>query len=161
MRKNLTLCMVSFTLVHMWVAIASTSGQEWSQFRGGSLQSSFTAGKPVTDLAEKNQRWSIDLPQGHSSPVISGTRIYLTSADRDASTVSTHCVDIKSGKQLWKTTESVTEWENIHPFNSLATPTCCADEDGVVSYFGSYGLIRYSNNGRKLWEHRIPVATVQ
>ena len=161
MRKNLALCMVSFTLIQMWVAIASTSGQEWSQFRGGSLQSSFTAGKPVTDLAEKNQRWSIDLPQGHSSPVISGNRIYLTSADRDASTVSTHCFDIKTGKQLWKTAESVAEWENIHPFNSFATPTCCADEDGVVSYFGSYGLIRYSSNGRKLWEHRIPVATVQ
>ncbi|MEC7603774.1 MAG: hypothetical protein VX668_07145, partial [Planctomycetota bacterium] len=72
MRKNLALCMASFTLIQMWVAIGLTSGQEWSQFRGGSLQSSFTAGKPVTDLAEKNQRWSIYLPQGHSSPVISG-----------------------------------------------------------------------------------------
>jgi hypothetical protein len=148
-----------------WLLVASatsmTFGQEWSQFRGGQLQGAYEKGKAPAMLEDSNLKWSVDLPKGHSSPVVRQDKVFVTSADKDSNTVTTHCFSLETGTPLWHASEKVDEWERIHDFNSHATPTCCCDAEGVLSYFGSYGLIRYSNDGKKIWETRIPITEVQ
>ena len=150
---------VAVLFVYLLTSVAAA--QDWSQFRGGPMQAIYKSGSPVKSLSDSNLVWKVPLESGHSSPSVYQDRLYVTSANTQTSKVSTHCFSLTDGKRLWTASESVSTWEKIHPFNSLATPTCCADEHGVVAYFGSYGLVRYSNKGQKLWEHRIPVTTVQ
>ena len=147
-----------------WVACFGLNicgGQEWSQFRGGVFQGKLTTGRPVEALEEGSLRWIRQIPAGHSSPVVSKGRIYVTSFSAEEKRVATHCFSLASGEPLWMASERVEKWPQVHPFNSQASPTCCADAEGVVSYFGAYGLIRYSNSGEKIWEVRLPIARVQ
>ncbi len=134
---------------------------DWTQFRGGSQQGKIQREDPVRSLADNHLVWSKEIPSGHSSPVVSQGKIYLTSSSQDDQIVTTHCFSLKNGEMLWQATESVEKWASIHSFNSQATPTCCCDEEGVVSYFGSYGLIRYSHVGEKIWEIKMPISKVQ
>jgi outer membrane protein assembly factor BamB len=145
----------------VYLLASVTLGQDWSQFRGGSMQAIYKGGSPVKSMSDRNLVWKVPIESGHSSPAVFQDRLYVTSANPQSSKVSTHCFSLSDGQRLWTVSESVSTWEKIHPFNSLATPTCCADSDGVVAYFGSYGLVRYSNQGQKIWEHRLPVTTVQ
>jgi len=46
--------------------------------------------------------WKVDLPQGYSSPIIHGDRIYLT-AQREESLL-TLAIDRSNGKILWERT---------------------------------------------------------
>ncbi|MDG2221173.1 MAG: PQQ-binding-like beta-propeller repeat protein [Rubripirellula sp.] len=135
--------------------------EEWSQFRGGQLQGAYERGEAPASLDDSKLKWAVDVPEGHSSPVVRQGKVFVTSAEQDTNTVTTHCFSLETGETLWNVSEKVDEWERIHDFNSHATPTCCCDAGGVLSYFGSYGLIRYSNDGKKIWEARIPITEVQ
>ena len=55
----------------------------WPQFRGpnSSGVSPGTAKLPAEISPEKNLIWRVALPQGHSSPVIQGGRIFLTALE--------------------------------------------------------------------------------
>lgn len=142
-------------------ANGSVFGNDWSQFRGGSQQGKIQRDDPVKSLADNHLVWRKEVPSGHSSPVVSQGKVYLTSASQADQKVTTHCFSLNNGEMLWQASESVEKWASIHPFNSQATPTCCCDDEGVLSYFGSYGLIRYSHAGEKIWEVKMPIAKVQ
>ena len=113
-------------------ATSMTFGQEWSQFRGGQLQGGYERGEAPAMLEDSNLKWSVDLPKGHSSPVVRQGKVFVTSADQDTNTVTTHCFSLETGTPLWHASEKVDEWERIHDFNSHATPTCCCDAEGVL-----------------------------
>jgi hypothetical protein len=65
---------------------ASARGDDWPQFRGPDGQGHSTEKNlPVEWSEAKNLLWKVSVPgMGWSSPVISGDRIWLTSAVDDA-----------------------------------------------------------------------------
>lgn len=98
--------------------------------------------------------WRTEQEEGHSTPILQGGRIFLTSAAH--STLSTACLDSRTGRELWKRTVSVPKIEEFHPSEgsaAMATPAC--DGERVFVFFGSYGLICYDLEGRTLWEKRM------
>ncbi|HZO84702.1 MAG TPA: hypothetical protein VFC26_05785, partial [Verrucomicrobiae bacterium] len=46
--------------------------------------------------------WKTELASGHSTPVISGERIFLTSYDASSNELATLALDQRTGKLLWK-----------------------------------------------------------
>src|SRR5438105_1917057 len=47
--------------------------------------------------------WKIDVPgEGHSSPIVFGNRIFLTSALADTQERVLFCLDRETGKELWR-----------------------------------------------------------
>ena len=66
--------------VAVGVARTRAAGPEdWSRFRGPNGSGvSETAGLPLTFGPEENVIWKTELPFGHSSPILTGDRIYLT-----------------------------------------------------------------------------------
>jgi outer membrane protein assembly factor BamB len=100
---------------------------------------------------DRNVLWKTALPSGHSSPVVHGSRIYLT-AVRDK-TLLTLALDRDTGKVLWEARAPHEAREKIHAIGSQAQPTPATDGTCVISFFGSSGLLCYDTDGKLRW-HR-------
>jgi len=133
----------------------------WPQFRGpDAVASAVGAGKaPVHFGPKTNLVWSTDLPPGISSPVLWGSRIFLTGVDNGK--LVTLALDRSTGKVLWSQPAPAEKLEAAHRIGSPAAPTACTDGERVVAYFGSYGLLAYDFAGKELWRHPLPVPVVE
>jgi outer membrane protein assembly factor BamB len=154
----------------------------WPQFRGPAASGVGTGSPPVEWSGEsgKNVLWKTTIPGlGHSSPVIWGDRIFLTSAvpasgdatlkvglygdiqpveNEGPQSFNVYCVDRKSGKILWPQT-SVSGQPTIkrHPKSTHASATPATDGRRLIVSFGSEGLYAYDLNGKLLWKKDLGV----
>ena len=126
----------------------------WNQLRGPN-GAGFAAGcRPPLKIAADQSAWKASLPPGKSSPVLWGSRIFLTAVqDRRLTTLA---IDAQSGKILWKRLAPEVPLARIHRANSAAASTPCADADRVYVYFASYGLLCYDHEGREQWTKALP-----
>ncbi len=139
------------------------TGQNWPSFRGP-MASGVAEGHPVpvkwdTELSE-NIRWKTYIPGlGHSSPIVWGNRIFVTTAVKDKgqsslkvgmygdvesakeeNVFSWHilCIDREDGKILWDRRSYMGKPKiKRHPKSSHANSTACTDGNYVVAFFGS------------------------
>lgn len=130
---------------------------DWPQFRGNN-SCGIGSGKPPTNFGPgKNELWKTPLGSGHSSPCIAGDRIFLTTCDKENLSLSVVCLNRDDGKVVWKRSVTAEKFEKGHPsFNAASSSPCC-DDEYVVTYFGSYGLVAYDHEGNMKWEKRLPV----
>lgn len=146
-----------FTLLAFMV-LASEIHAEWPQFRGINSSGVGSGSPPVEFGPGVNELWKIELAQGHSSPCISGDRMFLTTVHRDESALAIVCLDPTEGAVLWERKIPVDQFEKGHPsFNPASSSPCC-DSERVVAYFGSYGIVCFDHDGEKLWEKKLPLA---
>ncbi|HEY7422686.1 MAG TPA: PQQ-binding-like beta-propeller repeat protein [Gemmataceae bacterium] len=126
---------------------------DWPQFRGPNCSGHAAGGERLPDRIGPNRNvlWKTDLPPGHSSPVVVSDRIYLTAVrDKKLLTVA---LDRKDGRVLWEVEAPARKLETVHGIGSHAQPSPAADNERVVSFFGSCGLFCYDRGGKLLW-HR-------
>jgi len=128
--------------------------------------------------------------RGLSSPVVWGDRIFLT-ADIEGEAVEgavppkhrirgepfrhpdsvgmnhKHILkvlsfDAKTGRKLWeKTAYDGVVADEIHKFNSYASPTPVTDGKFVYAYFESQGLFKYDFEGKQIWKMSLgPISTL-
>jgi outer membrane protein assembly factor BamB len=134
------------------------------------------ANPPVTWSDNKNIRWKTAVPgKGHSTPIVWGERIFLTTAipygetvkprlpprpgahDNLASTrrheYAVLAVNRKSGKILWQQTmHKDLPHEAGHVTASLASASPVTDGEHVFAFFGSRGLYCLDTSGKLLWK---------
>jgi len=138
-------------------AAVNDATTSWPQFRGPN-SSGIGAGKPPVQFGpNQNVLWKTPLGPGLSSPVIWGSRIFVTEVDRTKKRLDTLCIDRHSGKILWRSSVSAAAIEDVHELSSPAGATPVTDGERVYVYFGSYGLVAYDLNGKQLWEKRLPL----
>jgi len=113
---------------------------------------------PVRFGPGQNAIWETGVGSGISSPVVWEWRILLTEFDRTAKQLTTVCIDRRTGRIQWKRTVTAEEIEKVHQIGSPAAPTPAVDGERVYVYFGSYGLLCYSLEGKPLWERRLPLS---
>ena len=148
-------CMRCFFLLGLITALATTTAaaQEWTRFRGANGTGLSDARTVPVQWTESDYNWRIKLPGGgHSSPVLWGDRIFLSSAD--AVNFSVLCLDEKDGRLRWKKDYPHGEYE-LHKFSSFASATCAADDERV--YFtrqngGHIFLCALKQTGEPAWE---------
>ncbi|MBS0201708.1 MAG: PQQ-like beta-propeller repeat protein [Planctomycetes bacterium] len=154
--------------------------QDWPQWRGP-LGTGFApnSNPPVQWSETKNIRWKSALPgKGHSTPVIWGQRIFLTTAipegeplpPRKSTAPGTHdgvpvthrhrfvvlAVDRGTGKILWqKTVHQKLPHEGGHYTGSLASNSVVTDGQHVYAFFGSHGLYCLDMNGDVKWQRQL------
>lgn len=176
------LCLRTIVFICATVLVAAES--DWPSFRGpGAAGVSHTAKPPVTwDIAAgRNIAWSTPIPGlGHSSPVVWGDRVFLTSAvvlpadEKQSAEASLdakvdlknykvlgtvrhawrmYCLDRRSGRILWERTahEGVPRIKR-HSKASQANATPATDGSRVVAMMGSEGLYAWDMDGRLLWK---------
>ena len=131
-------------------ALAVTSDDGWRRFRGPNGQGvSDSVGLPVEFGPGKNVVWSTTLPPGHSSPVQTAARIFLTVVEDDK--LLTLCLDRSSGEVIWRRRAPRPRSERFDPRNHPEAPSPVVDEDNVYVFFAEYGLIAYDHEGEQLW----------
>jgi len=138
------------------VCVAPLRAQNWPGFRGANEDG--IAEKPRAPAhfgPLSNVLWKAELPRGHSSPVLWKEQIFLTGAEGNK--LGTLCFDLRSGKKLWEQSVTVEKLEPIHQANTHASPTPVTDGKAVFVYFGSFGLLAYSLDGKELWRKALPM----
>lgn len=158
MRRLVTLLVLAITLAVFGSASAglAQSGRtpDWIRFRGpnGSGISNATA-VPIEFGPAKNVAWRLDLPTGHSSPIIWRDRIYITGA-RDK-TLVTFAIDRAQGRILWERAAPAGATPPVDKRNNPASPSVAVDESGIYVFFQDFGLIAYDAAGKELWRKKL------
>jgi outer membrane protein assembly factor BamB len=98
--------------------------------------------------------WKIALPVGHSSPVVSGGRIFVTSFDKKLELI---CVSAKDGAILWRRAAPAPQIEETHVVSNPATASPVVDGTRVYAYFSSYGVMAFHVDGEAQWSAPIPM----
>src|SRR5262245_47354084 len=84
----------------------------------------------------ENVIWSTKVPgRGHSSPIVCGKRVFLTSADEKTQEQSILAFDRQTGQSLWSTVAHKDKFIRKHPKNTHASSTPACDGERVFSVF--------------------------
>lgn len=159
----------------------AASGDEstnWPQFRGPHAIGRLEAADPPVSWdvpSGKNVRWRTPIPGlGHSSPVVWGQRVFITTAvrtegedvlkvglygdiepveDDPAHQYKLLALDRSTGDLVWERTahEGIPRTKR-HTKSTHANPTPATDGEHVVAFFGSEGLYCYDFDGELLWK---------
>ncbi|MFT5049279.1 MAG: outer membrane protein assembly factor BamB [Chlamydiales bacterium] len=157
---------------------SSDKTQNWPSFRGPSASGVVDGYETPVEWdvdGDQNISWKTAIPgMAHSSPVIWGDHIFLTTAvkegqeaelqvglfgsiepvaDEGVHQMRVLCVDKRSGKVLWSQVafEGVPEIKR-HPKGSHAASSPATDGRCVVAFFGSEGLYCYDTDGKLRWK---------
>ena len=166
------------------VVLTSTAGAaNWPQWRGpGGTGVSAEKNLPAEWGPAKNIKWKSAIAgRGHSSPVVWGNKIFLTTAIEGdvvpGAKAVTHmdegkeflhpdsvganrkhtfkviCLNADTGKILWEQTAfEGTPYDNRHRKSSFASSTPATDGKSVYAFFGTEGLFAYDMNGKPAWK---------
>ena len=129
----------TFMLVIAVAVCTSASAENWQNWRGPRGDGSSTD----TQLPMKwdgetghNVSWKTPLPgTGHSSPVVWGDRIFVTSCIDDVDSRVLICLDRKSGEVVWQKEVLNAKLESKHALNSYASSTPATDGNLVYIAF--------------------------
>jgi len=134
---------------------------QWNQFRGPNGQGAAPADHiPVHFSPEANVLWRTAVPPGHSSPVLWGSRVFLTASEpAHPKELITLAFDRQEGKVLWRQAVQAETSGRFHPLNNAASSTPAVDDKHVYVYFGTYGLLCYDHAGSEVWQRKIATPT--
>jgi outer membrane protein assembly factor BamB len=155
----------------------------WPSFRGW-FADGIAEGYPTpvdwNVKSGRNVEWKIQIPGlGHSSPVVFGNRIFVTTAvsaegrqvlkpglygdiasveEKAVYSWKVYCLDTKTGRVIWeRTAHTGVPKIKRHPKSTHANPTPATDGKHVVVFFGSEGLYCYDVDGTLLWSKDLGV----
>ena len=143
-----------FFTTALWVDSALAEPVQWNQFRGPNGSGVMNQCQPPLQIDVAHATWTVALPPGHSSPVLSDSQLFLTAIDGER--LITMAFDKASGNLAWRKEAPKTLIEKVHQTNSPAASTPWVDAERVVVYFGSFGLLCYDHEGTLLWQKPIP-----
>jgi len=156
-------------------------GQNWTHWRGPRMNGNADgANAPVHWNEKTNVVWKTALVgKGHSTPVVWGDRIFVTSAADDGPEIEepfrdkapgshnnlmvTHrqkflvsAYDRESGKELWQqVVHRALPHEGGHESGTLASASPSVDATHLVAFFGSYGLHVLDHQGNLVWQKQL------
>jgi outer membrane protein assembly factor BamB len=132
------------------VPVRPAGAEEWSRFRGPGGSGVLESGKlPVELGTDRNVRWKVALPPGHSSPIVDHGRLFVTGIEQDK--LVTLSVRAEDGKILWRRELARSRQERHHKNNNPASPTPVTDGRSVFAFFPDFGLVAYSVDGEERW----------
>ena len=115
----------------LFLLLATTTAfaEDWPQWRGPHLDGqSGEKNLPTKWSATENIAWKAPIPGiGHSSPIVVGDRVFLTTAMLKEQTRVLLCLDRKDGKILWQRDVVSSPLEPKHGLNSWASATPASD----------------------------------
>ena len=144
--------LLALAAVSLSVAPPTADASEWSRFRGpnGSGVTEAT-GIPLDFGPRTNVIWKTELPEGHSSPILTEDRIFLTALDGDR--LYTYALDRSSGDVQWRREAPPVAIVHVDDRNNAASPSPAVDDSGVYVFFPDFGMLAYDFEGNERWRH--------
>lgn len=137
-------------------AVAQWACADWPDWRGPTQQGwSASDALPLHWSETENVQWKTAIHDlGHSTPVVWGKQIWLTTAKEDGTTLYAVCVDVDSGAIVHDVPVfQVDAPQDINPSNSYATPSATLEAGRVYVHFGTFGTACLdSASGEILWK---------
>jgi outer membrane protein assembly factor BamB len=179
---RLTLVLALFLCPFAVAGLPSTVSSDeanWPQWRGpGGRGVSDEKNLPTEWTESKNVQWKTAIPgRGHSSPIIWGKRIFLTTSIEGPVvpgakpvthirrgqvyvhpdsvggdhiyTIKVLCLDRETGKILW---ERSAVYDDRHRKNTFASATPVTDGKFVWAFFDAEGVYCYDFDGNLVWK---------
>ncbi|EAQ80416.1 outer membrane protein assembly factor BamB family protein [Blastopirellula marina] len=141
---------------------------DWLHWRGPhDLGIAEPGQSPPTKFSDsENVVWKTSVPgRGHSSPILVGDKVVLTTADKEKQTQSVLCFDRKTGKSLWTTVVNTGGLPpEIHSKNTHASPTVACDGKQLFALFNNNNSVQLAAldlNGKLLWKKQGPFTPQQ
>ena len=105
------LCNLICLLGLLSIPSASTPAQEWTRFRGpNGTGIGHAPGLPL-QWTLKDCLWRVELPGiGHSSPVIWGDRLFITSGVEKTGLRIISCLGTSNGRLIWRREATICWW---------------------------------------------------
>src|SRR5882724_7653459 len=139
--------------------LATALAEDWSQFRGpNGTGVSVTSNLPVEFGPGKNMLWKTDLPPGHSSPVLTKDRIYVTAyseaanKEKEKHKLLVISLDRQTGKVLWQREVPRSRVGRLQNVNGPASPSPVTDGANVYVFFQEFGMVSYDGAGKERWK---------
>lgn len=144
--------MIRYVVLCTLALMASTP--DWARFRGpNGTGIAKVTGLPVEFGPTKNVVWKTPTPAGHSSPVLTDTRIFMTGIDGETLVVLS--LDRATGKEQWRREVPRRQQGRLENVNGPASPSPVTDGTNVYAFFQDFGLIAFAGDGKELW--RLPL----
>ncbi|MEM7143559.1 MAG: PQQ-binding-like beta-propeller repeat protein [Verrucomicrobiota bacterium] len=153
---------------------------QWHHWRGPDATGVSPTATPPAEWSEtKNVRWKVPIDgRGSSTPIIWNDQVFVLSAINTGKVdpslpkpedqperifgikhpntefeLVVHCLDRKSGEEIWRRTAArKIPHEGHHGDNNYASASPTTDGERLYCSFGSGGIFCYDLNGNKLWE---------
>ena len=135
--------------------------RDWPWWRGPSRNGVAVSPTAPTKFSDTdNVVWKTPVPgRGHSSPIVVGNQIILSTASKSPQVQSVVAFDRKTGKQLWKTDISEGGFpEKNHAKNTEATPTVACDGERLFVTFFHHETVQCTAldmSGKKVWQETV------
>jgi len=169
----------SFTLLLVLSLPLIAADDDWPRWRGPADDGMARGDAPIKWSDTENVAWKLAIPgKGHSSPVIWGDKLFLTTAiptstappaapaggGRGGMTPAgavgidhkfvVMCINRNSGKVIWEQTAKVAApHEGYHSrYGSYASNSPVTDGKYVYAFFGSRGIFVYDLDGKLIWQ---------
>jgi outer membrane protein assembly factor BamB len=131
--------------------LTTIASDEWTQFRGpNGTGVSETKGLPTEFGPTKNVVWKTELPSGHSSPVLTHDRIFVTAHDKEKLYVI--ALDRQTGKIIWQREVPRAQSGRLQNVNGPASPSPVTDGTNVYVFFQDFGMLSYDAAGKERWK---------
>jgi outer membrane protein assembly factor BamB len=130
-------------------------GQQWSRFRGPDGQGISQAKTIPIKWTENDYAWKVELPgTGHSSPVVWGNKVFVTSGDNKAALGILLALSASDGQVLWQKQYKLASYP-VNRLNSYATATPAVDADYVYVLWPTSKetiLVALDHSGQEAWK---------
>ncbi|MGH7173939.1 MAG: PQQ-binding-like beta-propeller repeat protein [Gemmataceae bacterium] len=145
-----------FALISVVLLAGVVRAENWPGWRGPrgdgtSLEKSL----PLAWSETQNLHWKTPIPgKGHSSPIIWGERIFVTTCLENKGERVLMCLDRRDGKILWQRVVLTAKLERKHHLNSFASATPVTDGKHVWVAFLAYPAMQvacYDFDGKQVW----------
>jgi outer membrane protein assembly factor BamB len=133
------------------------AGEDWPQFRGPTGQGIASGPVPLTWSETSHVKWRTPIHgRAWSSPIVVGSRVWMTTASPDGRILGVVAVDRDTGRVVHDATLfEVASPQYAHPFNTYASPTPVADGGTIYATFGAPGTAAIdAATGTVAWTRR-------
>lgn len=129
----------------------------WPGFLGAGATAVDAEALPLAWSPDEGIAWKVDLPgHGQSSPVVWGTRVFVTAVEGpQKEKCYVLALNVSDGAEAWRyTLESTHPMENTL-YISRAAPTPVVDEQRLVVFFESGDVVALTHEGEEIWKRSL------
>jgi outer membrane protein assembly factor BamB len=144
---------------------------DWTNYRGPNRDGVARGDVPLEFSGTKNLAWKTRIPgRGHSSPIVWGNKIFLTTAiaigaadeyapnPKKEHRLVVMCLDRNTGKVLWeRNVKTITPTDGYQvPYGSYASNIPTTDGKRLYIFWESRGMVVYDLDGKLEWQKDFP-----